>query len=84
MDRLSSLHGEFVGVKTPIILERLKLENLDFGKKKSHAPDTGGSPIEKCQNLIESLLLGFNCTEGILTCENSYRFRIRFEAKNHF
>ena len=33
---------------------------------------------------LNTLLVGFNCTEGILASQNLNGFRIRFEAKNHF
>ena len=85
MGRRSSLHEDFVRVKTPMGLERFQVENfLGLEKDRSFAPGPGGSPIEKCFVMIKGLPIGFNCTEGILASQNSYGFRVRFEAKNHF
>ena len=53
----------------------LKLKILEFIKKQKLPSWLGRYPIEKSFGTIEGLLIGFNCTEGILASQNSYGFR---------
>ena len=75
MGSWSSLHEDFVRVKTLMGLERFKVENmLSLKKNRSVATGPGDSPIKNCFGTIEGLSIGYNCTEGFFASQDSYGF----------
>ena len=76
MDRRSSLHEDFVRVKTPMGLERFEVENLLSLKKiEASLLAQEGIQIEKCFGTTEGLFISLNCADGIIASQNSYGFR---------